>query len=91
MRCVATQNLIAGCHPRSAGRGSTVRASRLTVWRPWRFESVKVLVVVDAELLDIEQPGALAGYLKGTGRVSEGEEPVVRVLARGPSPPTRAG
>jgi 5-methylthioribose kinase len=43
------------------------------------------LVVVDAELLDIEQPGALAGYLKGTGRVSEGEETVVRVLAGGVS------
>jgi 5-methylthioribose kinase len=43
------------------------------------------LVVVDAELLDIEQPGALVGYLKGTGRVGEGEEPVVRVLAGGVS------
>jgi hypothetical protein len=49
------------------------------------FESVKVLVVVDAELLDIEQPGALVGYLKVTGRVGEGEEPVVRVLAGGVS------
>jgi 5-methylthioribose kinase len=38
---------------------------------------------VDAGLLDIEQPGALVGYLKGTGRVGEGEEPVVRVLAGG--------
>src|SRR5215213_7556723 len=44
-----------------------------------------VLLVVDAELLDIEQPGALVGYLKGTGRVGEGEEPVVRVLAGGVS------
>jgi 5-methylthioribose kinase len=43
------------------------------------------LVVVDAQLLDIEQPGALVGYLKGTGRVGEGEEPVVRVLAGGVS------
>jgi 5-methylthioribose kinase len=43
------------------------------------------LVVVDAELLDIEQPGALVGYLKGTGRVGEGEEPVVRGLAGGVS------
>ena len=49
------------------------------------FESVKVLVVVDAELLDIEQPGALVGYLKVTGRVGEGEEPVVRVLSGGVS------
>lgn len=40
---------------------------------------------MDAELLDIEQPGALVGYLKGTGRVGEGEEPVVRVLAGGVS------
>ena len=44
-----------------------------------------MLVVVDAELLDIEQPGALVGYLKETGRVGEGEEPVVRVLAGGVS------
>jgi 5-methylthioribose kinase len=44
-----------------------------------------MLVVVDAEALDIEQPGALVGYLKETGRVSEGEEPVVRVLAGGVS------
>jgi 5-methylthioribose kinase len=43
------------------------------------------LVAVDAELLDIEQPGALVRYLKGTGRVSEDEEPVVRVLAGGVS------
>jgi 5-methylthioribose kinase len=43
------------------------------------------LIVVDAQLLDIEQPGALVGYLKGTGRVGEGEEPVVRVLAGGVS------
>jgi 5-methylthioribose kinase len=43
------------------------------------------LVVVVAQLLDIEQPGALVGYLKGTGRVGEGEEPVVRVLAGGVS------
>jgi len=43
------------------------------------------LVVVDAELLDIEQPGALVGYLKGTGCVGKGEEPVVRVLAGGVS------
>ncbi len=43
------------------------------------------MVVVDAELLDIEQPGALVGYLKGSGRVGEGEEPVVRVLAGGVS------
>ena len=40
---------------------------------------------MDAELVDIEQPGALVGYLKGTGRVGEGEEPVVRVLAGGVS------
>ena len=40
---------------------------------------------MDAELLDIEQPGALVGYLKVTGRVGEGEEPVVRVLAGGVS------
>ena len=44
-----------------------------------------MLVVVDAELPDIEQPGALVGYLKETGRVGEGEEPVVRVLAGGVS------
>jgi aminoglycoside phosphotransferase (APT) family kinase protein len=43
------------------------------------------LVVVDSEPLDIEQPGALVGYLKGTGRIGEGEEPVVRVLAGGVS------
>ena len=43
------------------------------------------MVVVDAEVLDIEQPGALVGYLKETGRVGEGEEPVVRVLAGGVS------
>jgi 5-methylthioribose kinase len=43
------------------------------------------LVVVDAELLDIEQPGALVRYLKGTGRVGEDEEPVVHVLAGGVS------
>jgi 5-methylthioribose kinase len=43
------------------------------------------LVAVDAELLDIEQPGALVRYLKETGRVSEDEEPVVRVLAGGVS------
>ena len=43
------------------------------------------MVVVDAELLDIEQPGALVRYLKETGRVSEDEEPVVRVLAGGVS------
>jgi 5-methylthioribose kinase len=43
------------------------------------------LVAVDAELLDIEQPGALVRYLKGTGRVGEDEEPVVRVLAGGVS------
>ncbi|MDQ4126344.1 MAG: phosphotransferase [Actinomycetota bacterium] len=40
---------------------------------------------MDAEPLDIEQAGALVGYLKGTGRVGEGEEPVVRVLAGGVS------
>jgi 5-methylthioribose kinase len=40
---------------------------------------------VDAELLDIEQPGVLVSYLKGTGRVGEDEEPVVRVLAGGVS------
>jgi 5-methylthioribose kinase len=44
-----------------------------------------MLVVVDAEPLDIEQPGALVGYLKETGRVGGGEEPVVRVLAGGVS------
>jgi aminoglycoside phosphotransferase (APT) family kinase protein len=43
------------------------------------------LVVVDAELLDIEQPGALVGYLKETGRVRKDEEPVVRVLTGGVS------
>ena len=43
------------------------------------------MVVVNAELLDIEQPGALVGYLKRTGRVGEDEEPVVRVLAGGVS------
>jgi 5-methylthioribose kinase len=43
------------------------------------------LVAVDAELLDIEQPGVLVSYLKGTGRVGEDEEPVVRVLAGGVS------
>ena len=40
---------------------------------------------MDAELLDIEQPGALVSYLKGIGRVGEDEEPVVRVLAGGVS------
>ncbi len=40
---------------------------------------------MDAELLDIERPGALVGYLKETGRVGEGEEPVVRVLTGGVS------
>jgi 5-methylthioribose kinase len=44
-----------------------------------------VLIVVDAELLDIEQAGALVGYLKRTGRVDEGEDLVVRVLAGGVS------
>jgi aminoglycoside phosphotransferase (APT) family kinase protein len=43
------------------------------------------VVAVDAELLDIEQPGALVSYLKGIGRVGEDEEPVVRVLAGGVS------
>ena len=43
------------------------------------------MVAVDAELLDIEQPGALVRYLKETGRVSEDEEPVMRVLAGGVS------
>jgi 5-methylthioribose kinase len=43
------------------------------------------LVAVDAELLDIEQPGVLVSYLRGTGRVGEDEEPVVRVLAGGVS------
>jgi 5-methylthioribose kinase len=40
---------------------------------------------VDAELLDIEQPGVLVSYLKGTDRVGEDEEPVVRALAGGVS------
>jgi 5-methylthioribose kinase len=43
------------------------------------------LVAVDAELLDIEQPGALVRYLKGTGHVGEDKESVVRVLAGGVS------
>src|SRR3712207_2275674 len=40
---------------------------------------------MDAEPLDIEQPGALVGYLRETGRVGEDEEPVIRVLAGGVS------
>ena len=43
------------------------------------------MVVMDAEPLDIEQPRALVGYLKETGRVGEDEEPLVRVLAGGVS------
>jgi 5-methylthioribose kinase len=33
--------------------------------------------------LDIEQPGALLSYLRGTGRIGEEEDPVVQVLAGG--------
>src|SRR3712207_9220852 len=33
--------------------------------------------------LDIEQPGALLSYLRGTGRIGEEEDPVVHVLAGG--------
>ena len=47
--------------------------------------SVKVMVIVDAELLDIERPGALVEYLRRTGRIGEGEEPRVRVLTGGVS------
>jgi 5-methylthioribose kinase len=43
------------------------------------------MVIVDAELLDIEKPRALVSYLKATGRVGEDEEPVVRVLTGGVS------
>ncbi len=43
------------------------------------------MVIVGAELLDIEKPGALVSYLKATGRVGEDEEPVVRVLTGGVS------
>lgn len=43
------------------------------------------MVIVDAELLDIEKPGALVSYLKATGRVGDDEEPVVRVLTGGVS------
>jgi 5-methylthioribose kinase len=35
--------------------------------------------------LDIEQPGALAAYLRETGRIEPDEEPLVRVLAGGVS------
>src|SRR5215211_5450948 len=35
--------------------------------------------------LDIEQPGALAAYLRETGRFGADEEPLVRVLAGGVS------
>jgi hypothetical protein len=35
--------------------------------------------------LDIEQPGALAVYLRATGRIGAGEEPAVRALAGGVS------
>jgi aminoglycoside phosphotransferase (APT) family kinase protein len=35
--------------------------------------------------LDIEQPGALAEYLRRTGRIAAGEEPDIRVLAGGVS------
>src|SRR3712207_654392 len=35
--------------------------------------------------LDIEQPGVLLSYLRGTGRIGEEEEPVVHVLAGGVS------
>jgi 5-methylthioribose kinase len=35
--------------------------------------------------LDIEQPGALLSYLRGTGRIGEEEKPVVQVLAGGVS------
>jgi 5-methylthioribose kinase len=40
---------------------------------------------LNAETLDIEQPGSLVGYLKATGRIGEDEEPVVSVLAGGVS------
>ncbi len=40
---------------------------------------------LDLTNLDIEQPGALAGYLRATGRIESGEEPVVAVLAGGVS------
>src|SRR3712207_3234817 len=33
--------------------------------------------------IDIEQPGALLSYLRGTGRIGVEEDPVVRVLAGG--------
>ena len=35
--------------------------------------------------LDIEQPGALAAYLRETGRIEPDEEPLIRVLAGGVS------
>jgi 5-methylthioribose kinase len=35
--------------------------------------------------LDIEQPGALLSYLRGSGRIGEEEDPVVHVLAGGVS------
>jgi len=43
------------------------------------------MVIVDAELLDIEKPRALVSYLKATGRGGEDEEPVVHVLTGGVS------
>src|SRR4028119_2465223 len=43
------------------------------------------MVIVGAELLDIEKPGGLVSYLKATGRVGEDEEPVVHVLTGGVS------
>jgi aminoglycoside phosphotransferase (APT) family kinase protein len=44
-----------------------------------------VRAVVEADLTDIEQPGALAHYLRATGRVGEDEELAVRVLVGGVS------
>lgn len=43
------------------------------------------MVIVDAQLLDIEKPRALVSYLKAAGRVGEDEEPVVHVLTGGVS------
>ena len=47
--------------------------------------SVMVMVIVDAEPLDIERPRALVEYFRRTGRIGEGEEPKVRVLTGGVS------
>lgn len=40
---------------------------------------------MDLNALDIERPGALVAYLRATGRIDPGEEPVVRVLTGGVS------